>query len=168
MQATEKQPLILTLRLDADSQEFFNVQRRLYFPPERNYLDAHLTLFHQLRDEPETFNYLENLHQNAFDLQVAGLINLGAGVAYKIESAELLTLRRKLSAHFSNVLIPQDKQGFRPHITIMNKVQPDTAKALLAELSESFAPFSIHATGLDVWVYLNGPWEHKATFPLFF
>lgn len=84
MQAAKTQPLILTLRLDEDSQAFFNTQRRLYFPPERNFLDAHLTLFHQLPDEAATFEYLEESQQSNFSLQVSGLMNLGAGVAYKI------------------------------------------------------------------------------------
>lgn len=164
MQAAEAQPLILTLRIDAESRAFFSAQRKLYFSPERNYLEAHLTLFHQLPDVPETFTYMESLQQKVFDLQVTRLMNLGAGVAYKIESAELLALHRKLAAHFADVLIPQDKQGFRPHITVMNKVKPDEAKALLGELSEKFEPFSARAIGLDIWVYLGGPWEHKATF----
>ena len=46
-------PLILTLVLDAASQAFFDRLRRQHFPPERNVLDAHLTLFHALDGEQE-------------------------------------------------------------------------------------------------------------------
>lgn len=42
------QPLILTLWLDDDAARHFNELRQRYFPRERNYLDAHLTLFHAL------------------------------------------------------------------------------------------------------------------------
>jgi hypothetical protein len=42
------QPLILTLKMDERSQERFDRLRERHFPPERNYLNAHLTLFHKL------------------------------------------------------------------------------------------------------------------------
>ena len=44
-------PLILTLELDERSFAFFGAQRRRYFPPERNFIPAHLTLFHALPGE---------------------------------------------------------------------------------------------------------------------
>jgi hypothetical protein len=47
------QPLILTLRMDERSQERFDRLRETHFPPERNYLRAHLTLFHKLPGERE-------------------------------------------------------------------------------------------------------------------
>jgi hypothetical protein len=157
-------PLILTLRLDTDSQAFFNEQRKLYFPTERNYLEAHLSLFHQLPNEKEVFDFLKNLDISAFQLQVTGLMNLGAGVAYRVDSPELIALRKSIAGQFSSYLIPQDQQGFRPHITVMNKSTPELARALLAELSVDFQQFSITATGLDLWSYLGGPWRHEQTF----
>ncbi len=45
------EPLILTLKMDDRSQERFDRLRELYFPPERNYLSAHLTMFHKLTGE---------------------------------------------------------------------------------------------------------------------
>ena len=44
-------PLILTLQLDERSFAFFGAQRRRYFPLERNFIPAHLTLFHALPGE---------------------------------------------------------------------------------------------------------------------
>ncbi len=44
-------PLILTLQLDERSFAFFDEQRRRYFPKERNFIPAHLTLFHALPGE---------------------------------------------------------------------------------------------------------------------
>jgi len=64
----QKQPLILTLKLDEESQAFFDKQRALYFPPERNFLKAHLTLFHQLPDEPETLDYFSNFIHDSFEI----------------------------------------------------------------------------------------------------
>ncbi|PJJ80121.1 2'-5' RNA ligase family protein [Mucilaginibacter auburnensis] len=159
---TQQEPLILTLQLDAQSEAFFNEQRQRYFPPERNFLNAHLTLFHQLPNTDETREYFESITQAPFKLQVTGLMSLGGGVAYKIESAALLGLRKTLADHFIEVLIPQDRQGFRPHITVQNKVLPEQAKELLNNLQEQFQPFKAEALGLNLWAYLGGPWRHDA------
>lgn len=157
--------LILTLSLDENAQNYFNALRKTHFPPERNYLDAHLTLFHQLPNLPEIIKILESITAKAFELNVSGLRNLGAGVAFTIESEELNTLRAQLAGIFERHLIPQDRQGFRPHITIQNKTSPDMARKLLAEMQAEFKPFAAQAAGLDLWYYLGGPWEHLSHFP---
>ena len=89
---------------------------------------------------------------------------LGAGVAYHVESKDLIEFRHNLSQHYESLLIPQDRQPFRPHVTIQNKVHPDVAKALLAKLSETFTPFMVKATGLSLWRYLGGPWQALAMY----
>ena len=50
-------------------------------------------------------------------------------------------------------------------MTVQNKVPPDRARALLAELQAGFAPYDVTATGLALWRYLGGPWEHVETAP---
>jgi hypothetical protein len=160
----DKSTLILTLRLDAASQKFFDALRKRYFPAERNYLKAHLTMFHKLPDAIETIDRLNTLSFQQIELQVTGLINLGAGVAYRLESNALNQLHKTLSAEFCDHLSPQDKQGFRAHITIQNKSNPDAANALLKELSSHFQAFTVRALGLDLWYYLGGPWQHKQYF----
>lgn len=71
-------------------------------------------------------------------MHVAGFRYLGAGVAYQIDSPELLKLHCELSLHFQKVLISQDKQPFKPHITIQNKVTPEASRELLEELRQRF------------------------------
>jgi 2'-5' RNA ligase len=164
MQAAEKQPLILTLKLDAGSQAFFDAQRQLYFPPKRNFLRAHLTLFHQLPDEAETYQILESIVFKRFELKVTAVMHIGAGVAYKISSEELSELHREVSDLFRTSLIPQDRQPFRPHISIQNKVMPETARKLLEQLSTDFKEFKISGVGLNLWRYLDGPWEWVKTY----
>ena len=66
-----------------------------------------------------------------------------------------------MSEHFYNKLIPQDRQRFKPHITVQNKVSSETSKALTAELSADFQPFLVTAVGLDLWEYIGGPWRHS-------
>jgi len=155
---------ILSLRLEQKSQGFFDALRKKHFPPERNYVKAHLTLFHKLPDSARTFAVLGEIIQDAFDIRVTGLRHLGAGVAYQIESETLQRLHQKLGAAFASDLIPQDKQRFMPHITVQNKVTPAAATSLLLELSKSFIPFTAQAIGMDLWIYRGGPWEYKEGF----
>ncbi len=158
--------LILTLRLDAASQAFFEQMRQLHYPPERNVISAHLTLFHQL---PEDEQVMETLKQTAetqprFSLACTGLFSLGRGVAYQLESAALLSLHKGLARVFAPHLSAQDKQRFRPHIVIQNKVTSERARSLLAELGGSRLPQNVNAHGLDLWRYLGGPWAPLQTF----
>ncbi|KGE14487.1 DUF3253 domain-containing protein [Sphingobacterium deserti] len=165
MQTTKNEvSYILTLRLDAESQAFFDRLRTKYFPPERNYLHAHLTLFHKLPDSPHILETLRTFQLASFQMNVSGLLHLGAGVAYQIDSQELQQLHAHLRSAFEADLIPQDKQRFKPHITVQNKVTAEASKKLLAQLSTNFSPFSIRAIGLDLWTYQGGPWAHKKGF----
>ncbi|WDF54265.1 2'-5' RNA ligase family protein [Mucilaginibacter sp. KACC 22063] len=159
------QPYILTLRMDAESQAFFDKQRELYFPRERNFLKAHISLFHQLPNDTFTKQQLKDVKQAPVALKITGMQNLGAGVAYKIESDALQDLHRQLSACFKDELIPQDRQRYRPHITIQNKVTLEQAKALIEKLNADFEPFEITGIGLDLWTYRGGPWEFDVFYP---
>ena len=156
------QPLIVTLALDEQAQARFDELRRRHFPPERNHLSAHVTLFHALPGEQEA-EVREAVREEAarprFAVRVAGLRSLGRGVAYALESVELQALRGALATRFAGVLTPQDRQPHRPHVTVQNKVVPETARALLAELERGFAAYDVTACGLVLWRYLGPTWE---------
>ncbi len=162
-------PLILTLRLDERSFAFFDGQRRRYFPPERNFIPAHLTLFHALPGE-----HLGTIQQDIevrvsdqkpFSLDVTGLRPLGRGVAYVLASADLTDMRRHFALLWNDWLKPQDRQNHNPHVTVQNKVHPSAARALLEELSDGFQPFEVTAVALDLWWYRGGPWERAQAYP---
>ncbi|WP_231426155.1 2'-5' RNA ligase family protein [Pedobacter sp. Leaf250] len=159
------QVYILTLRIDQEAQAFFDQQRKTYFPIERNLLNAHLTLFHHLINYKDLEKVLSSLKVEPFWLIVSALKQLGRGVAYKIDSEELNDIRLKLAKCFWDNLTAQDKQGYRPHITIQNKVEPEVSKILYATLQSDFTPFAIQGLGLDLWEYLGGPWKHVSYFP---
>ena len=152
---------IVTLKLDADSQAFFEVMRQKHFPPERNQIGAHLTLFHTLPSTAETAEVLRWVagQHAAFTLQVTGLRSLGKGVAYTLRSAELLAVHAELAQAYAEHLSAQDRQRFMPHVVVQNKAQPAEARALLAELQGGFEPFAVRALGLELWNYLGGPWR---------
>lgn len=154
--------LILTVRMDESSQQYFDGLRGSHFPAERNFLKAHLTLFHKLPVTEETVRTVQAMLVAPFSMRVTGLINLGAGVAFRVESDDLNRLRARLADAFSDHLSAQDKQGFRPHVTVSNKIGSEDAKQLLSELSQGFTPFEVKSLGLDLWEYLGGPWEHRA------
>ena len=152
---------VLTLKFDKDSQEFFEGMRQKHFPTERNLIGAHLTLFHTLPDDPWNAEFMEMVaqHEKPFPLQVTGLRSLGKGVAYTLRSPELMDLFDELAREFRDSLTPQDRQKFSPHVVVQNKVTPEKARALLAKLQAGFKPFTVHATGLQLWNYLGGPWK---------
>jgi hypothetical protein len=161
------QPLILTLQMDESSQERFDHLRELHFPPERNYLNAHLTLFHKLPGEREaeiSTELCEICREHEPPTLIAtGLRFLGRGVAYELSSPQLLALRRELVRSWDPWLGAQDRQGFKLHVTVQNKVSPEQARALHQELQATFTPFEIEGLGLSLWRYLGGPWEPAAT-----
>ena len=157
--------LILTLALDEASQARFDALRTAHFPPQRNHIGAHVTLFHAL---PDALAVREDVRAAAaavpaFDVRVPRLRSLGRGVAYVLESEALTALRRDLAQGWDRLLTAQDRQWHAPHVTVQNKVRPEQARALLAELSADFAPYEVPATGLALWRYLGGPWEHVET-----
>jgi 2'-5' RNA ligase len=154
-------PLVLTLTLDDQTFRYFSRLRQQYFPVERNFLDAHLTLFHQLPYTAETVEIVRAACESctAFDIHVNRIMNLGNGVAFGIESPALANLHAELKKSFAHTLVRQDTHSFRPHVTIQNKVAPDVAKALLHELSGKFVEFTAQGCGLELHEYLGGPWR---------
>ena len=157
---------VLTLRLDDRSQAEFERLRQRYFPPERNQIAAHVTLFHTLPDEMWVEERLAAAvaGARAFQVMVTGLRSLGKGVAYRLAAAELQAVHAELAHAFAEQLTPQDRQRFQPHVVVQNKATPTAARELLAELERSFAPWSVRAEGLDLWHYRGGPWEYARGF----
>ena len=157
------EPLILTLRMDDLSQKGFDRLREEHFPRARNFIPAHLTLFHKLPGDRrrEISQALKDLcHQQApFSPTATGLIFMGRGVGYRLESPTLQSVRKHLADQWWSWLGAQDRQGFRPHVTVQNKVAPEEARALHRSLEGTFAPFEVGAEGLMLWRYLGGPWE---------
>ena len=48
MPLAKEVPLVVALKIDEQSQLFFNEKRTMFFPAHANYVDAHITLFHKL------------------------------------------------------------------------------------------------------------------------
>ena len=146
---------------DADFA-WLNGLRRAHFPPERNQVPAHLTLFHALPPfaEGEVRTRLGQLARRAAPkASIEGLMNLGGGVAFRVVSPDLDAVRAELGSGMHGLLTAQDSHGWRPHVTIQNKVPPKVARALIEELEASFSPRPLRIAGLALHRYLDGPWE---------
>lgn len=156
-------PIIVSALFGPADHAWLDGLRRAHFPPERNQLAAHLTLFHHLPPSaaPELKRRLTELTrgQAAPPARAAGLISLGRGVAIRIDAPGLAAMRADLAHAFAGLLTPQDQAGWRPHVTIQNKVAPAEAKALLATLQPGFTPRPVAIAGLAAWWYRGGPWE---------
>jgi 2'-5' RNA ligase len=157
--------LIVTLLLDEEAQGRFDRLRAEHFPAKRNFLQAHVTLFHALpgeREDAVRADLAAAARRRPFEVAVTGVRFLGRGVAYDLASAELDRLRSSLAASWQPWLTPQDRQKHRAHVTVQNKVAPEVARALHERLSAAFVPGSVTACGLGLWRYLGGPWEPVA------
>lgn len=162
-------PLILTLKLDALSFGVLDELRRRHFPVERNFLFAHVTLFHKLPGEHEQA-IRQTLQTFCLDTEVMNislptLRFLGKGVAVELECPALLELRRKLAVEWDAWLGAQDEQKYRPHVTVQNKVTPEQARRLYDQLQRDWQTLGARGEGLLLWRYLNGPWELAHEFP---
>lgn len=162
-------PLIATAALDAETFARFDALRRAHFPPARNVLPAHLTLFHRLPADEEA-RVIADLTDAAsrcgpLPARASGLRSLGRGVAYDVDSPPLVAVRTRLAERWSDLLGPQDRAWHQPHVTVQNKVAPETARALLAALGDTFEPFQVQIEGLLLWRYLGGPWERVVEVP---
>lgn len=156
-------PLILTARPEASALARFETLRQRHFPAERNRVPAHISMFHQLPGS-EYAAVVERLRLAARErptpmVEVVGVRSLGRGVAFKLRSAGLEALHRDLAEAWAPLLIPQDRNRFAAHVTVQNKVTPQLARETLETLSAGFQPWTFRIVAIDVWRYLDGPWE---------
>jgi hypothetical protein len=162
-------PLILTAKLDADSFELFDSLRQAHFPPERNFLAAHVTLFHKLPGEhlEGITHYLDRVCDTREPIPITfpSFRFLGRGVAVDIDSQALVSLRGELVGLWTEHLSNQDRQKYRPHVTVQNKVAPAVARDLFNSLKSSFKLADGRITGLELWHYAGGPWLFEREFP---
>jgi hypothetical protein len=160
-------PLIVTATFGEDDFAWLQGLRRRHFPPERNQVPVHLTLFHHLMPslDAELRDRLGALVRSPAPLaQVTGIMDLGGGTAFRVESEALADIRAELAGAFRGMLTPQDQAPWRPHVTIQNKVPRRDAIALQQELAVTLFPRPLHIHGLASWRYLGGPWEPIRTY----
>ncbi len=154
--------LIVTAELAAEDFAWLDALRRRHYPPERNQVPAHLTMFHALApsaEEEARRRLAAHSAQAAPQARIAGLMDLGGGVAFRIVSDDLDAIRHELANDLHGLLGAQDSGGWRPHVTIQNKVGPKVSRELLQALERDFQPRPLRIAGLGLHNYLGGQWE---------
>lgn len=157
----------MTAELGKGDLAWLDALRRRHYPAERNRVPAHLTLFRTLPPSAEE-EVRRSLSRAATasvpEAQTSGIIDLDSGVALRVASAHLETIRDQLATEFLGLLTAQDQGRWTPHITIQNKVDPGEARRLLREMRANFEPRPIAITGLQLVRYADGQWEPVARY----
>jgi hypothetical protein len=147
----DDRPLVVTLALDEATQQWFDALRSQHFPAGRTQVGAHLTLFHALPGAlgGEVRRVLAGVagRTPALALRVGEPVPLGRGVAYPVGSPELDALHEGLRRRWLTHLTRQDAQRLRAHVTVQNKVDPEVARATLANLSAATSSGTCSASG---------------------
>jgi 2'-5' RNA ligase len=159
--------LIVTAEIAPFDLSWLEALRRAHYPPERNQVPAHLTIFRAIPPSSESelrSRVARIVRQGAPTARIAGLLDLGDGVAFRVVSPDLDRIREELAKDLHGLLSAQDSGGWVPHITIQNKAPPKSARALKQSLESSFEPRALRITGLSIHRYLGGPWEPVASY----
>lgn len=120
-----------------------------------------MTLFHALAGEwreAVDADLAEIAVRPAFDVLVSEVMPLGRGAAYRLESGELAAVQVALRARWEAGLSPRDRQPYRPHVTVQDKVTPEEARRTVTALRAGFVPYPVRAVGLGLWSCEGGPW----------
>jgi len=155
-------PLVVTAELPEALQSRADRLRKLHYPPERNVVAAHVTLFHALPPsvERELRDALAaEARAKPVPARLEGVMGLGRGTALTIGSPAMLAIWERLAERFHGLLTPQDQHVPRLHVTIQNKVSPHDAKVLMKRLIPEIEALDFAFAGLALHRYLGGPWE---------
>ncbi|MEQ1542180.1 MAG: 2'-5' RNA ligase family protein [Novosphingobium sp.] len=162
-------PFIVTAELPVDVFSWANGLRSQHYPPERNWLKAHVTLFHSfapsLRDElPRVLARLAGEWAPP-PAEITGLMDLGGGTALAVRAPGMTALRDRIADHFWAMLTKQDQGDKQLHITIQNKVPRADAIALQRTLEPALPHRRFAFTGLGLHIYRNPHWEAAGQWP---
>lgn len=154
---TRSASLLIVAQLPESVQHWADGLRRAHYPPAKNRLAAHVTLFHGLPPSAadEVHRRLASCAADAPPLpaRFAGLMDLGDGTALALECAGLQALHTDLADQLSGVIQQRDDRPLRPHVTIQAKVAPDAARQLQRDLRDlAFPPpFRLHGLASHRW-----------------
>lgn len=162
-------PLIVTAQLPRDLHRWANELRLTHYPPERNFVDAHVTLFHALPPSLEAEARQELARAAGANrpvrAEITGLLSLDRGTAIALHSPAMLALRDDLAERFHGMLSAQDSHRPRLHITIQNKAPAAEARALQNRLAPGIERRRFAFAGLALHAYEGGPWRSLGSWP---
>lgn len=148
--------MLITAELPEEVFAWADSLRRAHYPPERNRLGAHVTLFHAL--PPSAGDAVRSIMTRMSrrpppKARVSGLMDLGSGTALAIDCPELEALHAEMAESLYGLTQPKDSRPLRLHITVQNRVSPGAARQLQKELARDLEPlpFRFHGLGLSLW-----------------
>jgi hypothetical protein len=159
-------PLLVTAELPRDVFAWAEGLRRQHFPPERNKVRAHVTLFHALPPsvEGEVRRMLVELAaEPPPPARITGIMPLDGGTAFHIVSPALDALHAEMVERLHGVLSVHDRAPRKLHVTVQNKVTGAQAKALQAELAQAWRPDEFAFAGLSLHRCVDGRWVAAGT-----
>ena len=155
-------PLLITAELPPDVLAWADALRRAHYPPDRNRLRAHVTLFHALPPsvEAELLQVLADLARAAPPAaSITGLMKLDGGTALAVDCPPMIEMHAAIAQRMHGLLTRQDTHPRRLHITIQNKVTPEAARALQASLGAELAQRSFRFHGFGLYAWEDGLWR---------
>ena len=162
-------PFIVTAELPVDMASWATQLRTENYPPERNFLKAHVTMFHALPPSAEgeiKRALASEAAENApVEAMLDGVMPLGKGTALKLSSDGMIEIWNRLADRFFGLLTPQDEHRPRLHVTIQNKVSIEEARALQHQLELQIEPRPFNFIGLGLHIYRGGPWQFERSYP---
>lgn len=164
----EQHAYVLTLQITKSLAGPMNALRKEYFPKELNRVPAHLTLFHALPHSQMKVlqDGLSRISSGMTPFAISTgkpfRMRKGVGINVDVGHDKVKRVHGQLRSRWLKFLSMQDAGGFRPHWTIMNKVDDekkvesafDTVRHGLSARCETG-----YVTGLDLWKYQHGRWE---------
>ena len=156
-------PLLVTAELPPDILAWADRLRRAHYPPDRNRIAAHVTLFHGLPPSAETeIRAMLARIAAAYPsphARISGIMPLGGGTAVKVHSPEMVAIHDELATTFHGLLTQQDSHPLVLHITVQNKVSREEARQLQEALRQALESREFTFPGLALHVYRDGLWD---------
>lgn len=132
-------PLLVVAVLPPPVFVWADAIRRAHYPPTRNRLGAHVTLFHGLppsaQDEVQRLLAATAASHAPPEARFRGIMDLGQGTAFAIDSPAVEALHAQLADRLTGVIQQKDDRPLRLHVTVQNKVSREVARALQRELA---------------------------------
>lgn len=164
----EEHVYVLTLSLSPSISVPLDQMREEYFPKQLNHTPAHITLFHAL---PHSQIEVIDAHLKTtaartrpYNISTGSPFRLRRGVAVMLGSGDEQSqhLREEFRETWETWLSKQDRSGWHPHWTVMNKVDDEkkvesafnTIRRILFEDVQHGK-----VVGFDLWKYNGGDWE---------
>jgi hypothetical protein len=158
----DRTPLLVLAMLPDAVQVRLDGLRRVHYPAAHNRHPAHCTLFHavpgMVADELSTCLAALTAQTPPPRVRIDRVLDLDSGTALAVIGEDLIAVRQALADRFHGLLTAGDALPARLHVTIQNKVDRPTARALQRELAVSWRGVDSIVPALAAMRVVDGAW----------